>query len=232
MEKIRAVIFDWGGVLIEDPAPALFKYCAKALSVSVKQYRIAFNICMNDFQTGRVTEQQFWQNMTNRLKVPMPEYFHRRAQKTGDGEQKTEDNNPSSVIRRPSSESSLWGEAFDAVYTPRTELFTLAARLQQAGCKTAILSNTEKPAVELIRKQKYNVFDVEVFSCLEGITKPDRKIYDLTLARLGTPAGRTLFIDDKQDFIDGAKRAGLQTVLFKNIDNFKKDIARLFPDIV
>jgi epoxide hydrolase-like predicted phosphatase len=197
MEKIRAVIFDWGGVLIEDSAPGLFKYCAKALGVSVEQYRTAFNICLDDFQTGRATEQQFWQNMTSHLKVPMP--------KAG----------------------SLWGEAFAAVYTPRTELFTLAARLRKAGCKTAILSNTEKPAVELIRKQKYNVFDVEVFSCLEGITKPDKKIYDLALNRLRTPAGQTLFIDDRQDFIDGAKKAGLQTILFKNIDQLKKDLAGL-----
>jgi epoxide hydrolase-like predicted phosphatase len=202
MEKIRAVIFDWGGVLIEDPAPGLFKYCAKALGVGEEQYRIAFNICMDDFQTGRVTEQQFWQNMTNRLRVPMP--------KAG----------------------SLWGEAFAAVYTPRQELFTLAGRLQQAGCKTAILSNTEKPAVELIRKQKYDVFDVEVFSCLEGITKPDRKIYDLTLDRLRIPAGQTLFIDDRQDFIDGAKQAGLQTILFKNVNQLKKDLAGLSLNVV
>ena len=77
MEKINAVIFDWGGVLIEDPAPALFKYCANALGVGEEQYVIAFDICMNDFQTGTVTEQQFWMNMTKRLKVPMPKAGHR-----------------------------------------------------------------------------------------------------------------------------------------------------------
>jgi len=215
MRKIRAIIFDWGGVLIEDPAPALFKYCANALGVSVEQYVIAFNICMNDFQTGRVTEQQFWQNMTNHLNT-----------------QKAEDNNPSSVIRHPPSEISLWSDALAAAYKPRREMFLLAARLREAGCKTALLSNTEKPAVELIHKQKYDVFDVEVFSCLEGTAKPERKIYEITLDRLTTPAGQTLFIDDRQDFIDGAKRVGLQTILFKDVDRLKKDIAGFFTNIV
>ena len=69
-------------------------------------------------------------------------------------------------------------------------------------------------------------------SCLEGTAKPGRKIYDLALARLGIPAGQTLFIDDKPENIDGAKQAGLQTILFKTIKNFKKEIAGFFPNIV
>jgi len=198
MEKIRAIIFDWGGVLIEDPAPRLYEYCAKALGVGEEQYRIVFDTCMNDFQTGRITEQQLWMNMTSRLNVPMPKA------------------------------NSLWSDAFAAAYRPRQKLFSLAGRLRRAGCKIALLSNTEKPAVELIRKQKYDVFDVEVFSCLEGTAKPERKIYEITLDRLGTPAGQTLFIDDRQDFIDGAQKVGLQTILFKNIEQLKKDLADVF----
>ncbi len=202
MEKINAVIFDWGGVLIEDPAPALFKYCANTLGVSEEQYIAAFDICMDDFQTGAVTEKQFWMNMTKRLNVPMPKV------------------------------DSLWTEAFIAAYRPRPEMFSLASRLRRASCKTAILSNTEKPTVELINKQNYAIFDVSVFSCVEGTAKPERKIYDLTLDRLGISAGHALFIDDRQVNIDGAKQAGLQTILFKNADNFKKDIAGFFPNLV
>lgn len=198
MEKINAVIFDWGGVLIEDPAPALFKYCANALGVSEEQYIIAFDICMNDFQTGTVTEQQFWMNMTKRLNVPMPKM------------------------------NSLWTEAFIAAYKPRQEMFLLASRLRKAGCKTAILSNTEMPVVEIINKQKYDAFDATVLSCLEGTAKPGRKIYDLTLARLNVPARQTLFIDDKQENIDGAKQAGIQTILFKDVSQLKRDLADIF----
>jgi epoxide hydrolase-like predicted phosphatase len=202
MAKINAVIFDWGGVLIEDPAPALFKYCANALGVSAEQYVTAFDICINDFQTGAVTEKQFWTNMTKHLNAPMPKV------------------------------NSLWTEAFMATYRPRQEMFSLASRLRKAGCKTAILSNTEKPVVEIINKQKYDAFDITVLSCLEGTAKPGRKIYDLTLDRLGIPAGQALFIDDKQENIEGAKQAGLQTILFKNTEKFKKDIAGFFPNIV
>jgi len=198
MEKINAVIFDWGGVLIDDPAPVLFKYCANAFGVSEEQYIIAFDTCINDFQTGAVTEKQFWTNMAKRLKVSMPKA------------------------------NSLWTEAFMAAYKPRQEMFSLASRMRKAGCKTAILSNTEKPVVEIINKQKYDSFDITVLSCLEGTAKPGRKIYDLTLNRLGIPARQALFIDDKQENIDGAKQAGLQTILFKDVNQLKRDLARTF----
>ncbi len=198
MEKINAVIFDWGGVLIEDPAPALFKYCANALGVSVERYVITFDICINDFQTGAVSEKQFWMNMTKRLNVPMPKM------------------------------NSLWTEAFIAAYKPRQEMFSLASRLRKAGCKTAILSNTEMPVVEIINKQRYDAFDITVLSCLEGTAKPGRKIYDLALNRLGVSAGQVLFIDDKPENIDGAKQAGLQTILFKSVNQLKKELANTF----
>jgi putative hydrolase of the HAD superfamily len=202
MGKIQAIIFDWGGVLVEDPAPGLVKYCAKALGASEGKYEQAYVLCMDDFQTGKVTEKQFWMNMTSRLKVPMPKA------------------------------KSLWGEAIKAVYVPRVEMFSLAARLRKADCKIALLSNTEMPCVEFFKKQKYDVFDVTVFSCLEGASKPNRAIYERTLNRLGTLAGRTLFIDDRQDYIDGAKRAGLRTVLFKSIEQLKKEMTKLSLNIV
>jgi putative hydrolase of the HAD superfamily len=200
MGKIQAIIFDWGGVLIEDPAPGLVKYCAKALGVNEDKYRYAYRICMDDFQTGRVNEQQFWMNMTNQLNVPMPE------------------------------SKSLWGNAFASVYIPRPELFSWAAQLRKTGFKTAILSNTEKPSVDFFNKQNYDMFDVQVFSCLEGIRKPQMEIYKLTLNRLGVSSAQTLFIDDKPDYIAGAERVGINTILFKNIDQLKKNLKGIWRD--
>ena len=117
-------------------------------------------------------------------------------------------------------------------YKPRQEMVTLVSNLRKAGCKTAIISNTEMPVVKIIDKQICDYMDVTVLSCLEGTAKPGRKIYDLTLDRLGIPANQTLFIDDKPENIEGAKQAGLQTILFKTIEKFKKDIAGFFPNIV
>ena len=85
----------------------------------------------------------------------------------------------------PPKKDSLWTEAFLAAYKPRQEMFSLAGRLRKSGCKTAILSNTDMPVVQIINKQKDDSFDVTVLSCLEGMAKPGREIYDFTVNRLG-----------------------------------------------
>jgi putative hydrolase of the HAD superfamily len=202
MEKIKAVIFDWGGVLIEDPAPALHKYCANAFGVSVERYAAAFEKCINDFQTGTVTEQQFWVNMANHLNAAVPKVI------------------------------SLWSDAFATAYKPRPEMFALVSNLRKTGRKTAILSNTEMPVVKIIDKQICDYMDVTVLSCLEGIAKPGKEIYDLTLSRLDVTAQEAIFIDDKPENIEGAKRAGLKTIYFETMDKFKKELSGIFPNIV
>jgi putative hydrolase of the HAD superfamily len=197
METIKSVIFDWGGVLIEDPAPGLMQYCAKALKVSKEEYIKAHSIFEADFQKGLICEDTFWERICRELNVPKPK------------------------VR------SLWAEAFKALYVPRNDMFSTAASLQKNGYRTAVLSNTEAPAMDFFHRQRYNMFDVPVFSCAEGVKKPDRKIYELTLNKLGSGPEQSVFIDDKAEYINGAKEVGINTVLFQNIDQLKGELNRL-----
>ena len=197
MDTIKSVIFDWGGVLIEDPAPGLMQYCANALKVSKQDYIKAHSKFATDFQKGLTSEDAFWEKICSELNVPKPK-------------------NP-----------SLWAEAFEAAYVPRNDMFSMAAWLQENGYRTAVLSNTEVPAMQLFHLQRYDMFDVTVFSCIEGVKKPGREIYELTLEKLGTVPGQSIFIDDKQEYIDGAKEVGMNTVLFQNIDQVKDELNRL-----
>lgn len=197
MEVIESVIFDWGGVLIEDPAPGLVKYCSEALAVSKEDYIKANDKFAADFQKGLISEDIFWERMCNGLGVSKPKV------------------------------PSLWFDAFKAAYMPREEMFSLAAGLGKKGYKMAFLSNTEKPAMRYFHQFGYDVFDVLVFSCAEGTSKPERRIYELTVQRLGSEAGQSVFIDDKPEYINGAQQAGLNTILFESISQVKNELAGL-----
>ena len=72
------------------------------------------------------------------------------------------------------------------------------------------------------------MFDVLVFSCAEGTRKPEKKIYELTIQKLGSQPGQSVFIDDKPEYINGAKEAGLNTILFRNVEQVKNELAGLF----
>ena len=197
MEVIESVIFDWGGVLIDDPVPGLMKYCSEALAVSKEDYIKAHNKFAEDFEKGLINEDMFWERMCSELGVSKPKV------------------------------PSLWADAFDAAYVPREDMFSLAGGLRENGYKTAFLSNTEKPAMQFFHQLRYDIFDVLVFSCAEGTRKPERRIYELTVQRLGSEAGQSLFIDDKPEYINGAQQAGLNTILFESISQVKNELTRL-----
>jgi epoxide hydrolase-like predicted phosphatase len=197
METIKSVIFDWGGVLIEDPAPGLMRYCAKALCVAREDYIKAHSKFADDFHKGLICEDEFWGKIRSELNVPKPK------------------------VR------SLWTDAFNAAYVPRNGMFSMAATLKENGYRTAVLSNTEAPAMQYFHQQRYDMFDVLVFSCAEDVQKPDRKIYELTLEKLGSEAAQSVFIDDNPEYINGAKEAGLNTILFENINQLKNTLAEL-----
>ncbi|MER8865488.1 HAD family phosphatase [Mesorhizobium sp. M0751] len=60
-----------------------------------------------------------------------------------------------------------------------------------------------------------------------GLIKPDRAIYDHHIAAFGLEPSATLFIDDSQKNVDGAKAAGWQSVLFTDAQTLKADLERL-----
>lgn len=195
MEKIESIIFDWGGVLIDDPRPGLLRYCSTAFGVPLEDYTPVHELFLHEFHTGKISEDRFWQQIADKLDKPVP--------------------------------PAKWYEAFRSVYVPKQEMFRLASSLHDKGYKTALLSNTELPAVEFFHEWDYDMFDVLVFSCLEGVMKPGRSIYEITLERLGSKAEQTVFIDDRQDYIRGAEEIGLHTILFKSIDQVKDELVRL-----
>jgi len=197
MEAIESVIFDWGGVLIDDPRAELLRHCAHAFGVSQDDYTPVHDSFLDEFHTGAISEQMFWRRISAELGKPAPET------------------------------RSLWYEAFRAAYVPRLEVFSLATSLHDKGYKTALLSNTELPAVGFFHEQNYNMLDVLVFSCIERIAKPEQKIYEITLNRLGSKARQTVFTDDRPDYVQGAREAGLNAILFESTDQLKSELAKL-----
>lgn len=200
MKKIESVIFDWGGVLIDDPRPGLLRYCATAFGVSQEHYTPVHDLFLGDFGKGLISEEEFWRGISSKLGKTAP--------------------------RVP----SLWYEAFRSIYVPQREVFSLASSLHSKGWKTALLSNTELPAVKFFHEMNYNMFDALVFSCEQGMAKPDRRIYEVALEKLDSKAPQCAFIDDRQDYVEGAKQAGLHAILFKSIDQVRRELAGLGVD--
>lgn len=59
-----------------------------------------------------------------------------------------------------------------------------------------------------------------------GDIKPEPGFYRQAVDKLGTPAGETLLIDDREENVQGAVDAGLLAVRFTGIEKLKEDLAR------
>ena len=187
---IKAVVFDWGGVLIDNPADGLVSYCANALGVSVEVLKNKLGQFEDDFFRGLVTESEIWKKICSDLEIDEP--------------------------RNP----SLWKDAVESVFVDKEDVFGLATKLKENGIKTGFLSNTEIPTMEYFYEKGYDrYFDELVFSCAEKTAKPDEEIFEILLKKLNTQPEETVFIDDKQVYIDGAEKVGIKGILFTDYES-------------
>ncbi len=194
---IKAIILDWGGVLIENPVPGFMAYCSKYFNVPEKVFIKTASRFYEDFAKGKITENTFWKKVCLCLNVAEPFI------------------------------DSLLSEAFSSVYSEKDDVISFVSSLKDKGYRIALLSNTETPMVDFFRDKNYGFFDLTVFSCVEGVIKPDKKIYEHTLGKLRVKPHEAVFIDDKEENILAAKDLGMNTILFENTEQFKAELLSL-----
>lgn len=107
------------------------------------------------------------------------------------------------------------------------ELFKFIAD-HHAQYKMAIVSNASGNVQDLYKDVNLSeYFDQVIWSYQVKAVKPDSEIYQLAAERLGVRPEECVFVDDRKVNIDGAKAAGMQGVLYRNIDQFKQDLVKL-----
>src|SRR5689334_1162314 len=99
-------------------------------------------------------------------------------------------------------------------------------QLRGRGYKMAICTNNVREWEPLWRAKLPvdEIFDVVVDSAFVGSRKPEPRIYQITLERLGTAPEATLFVDDVDVNCEGARTAGMQAIRFRSTDQAIEDI--------
>ncbi|XP_023576292.1 acyl-CoA dehydrogenase family member 10 isoform X2 [Octodon degus] len=206
----RAVIFDMGGVLIPSPGRVAAEWelrnripAGTILKVLAKDGESG---PWMRFMRGEITVRDFLQE-----------------------------------FGRLSSEISKTSVPVDAFFSLLTSEQTVRqfprmteaiARIRAEGFQTAVLTNNfclanGKSFFPLDRSQ----FDVVVESCLEGVCKPDPRIYQLCLERLGRQPSESIFLDDLGPNLKAAASLGMRTIKVSDPETAVKELESLlgFP---
>lgn len=107
-------------------------------------------------------------------------------------------------------------QAWVGDYRPITETHAFVKDIKPRY-KIGLLSNIYKGMLPFLLKTgaiPKIAYDQIVFSCDVGMMKPNLDIYELAAKRAGESPENILLVDDRQDYLDGAKRAGFQTFMF------------------
>jgi epoxide hydrolase-like predicted phosphatase len=182
----RAVIFDWGGVLMRtvDYAPRHEWDARLGLAEGQVEAAVHGIEAWNRAQRGEIGEEAYWQAVAGKLGL---------------------DESAAAWLRG----DFYRGDALDE------SLVSLIRGLRGRRLLVGLLSNNAPSlAAELDALGLADLFDARVISAEIGVMKPDPAAYHAILARLGVLPGAALFVDDSPANVTGAAAVGMAAVRF------------------
>jgi 2-haloacid dehalogenase len=106
--------------------------------------------------------------------------------------------------------------------------------LKAAGIRCYALSNMEPEAftVRLTRFPFMTWFDGHVISGVEGVAKPDRRIFEILLERYGLAPEMIVFTDDSLRNIKAARALGINAVHYTGAQRLRQELQALgIPEV-
>jgi epoxide hydrolase-like predicted phosphatase len=195
---IRAVIFDFGGVLVRtEDTSGRRKWEARFGLPDWGLERLIFGSeASTKAQLGQATEADIWQHVVDTLKLSQEEL----AQLQRDfwlGDRLDDDLVHFLRDLRPRYKTAVLSNAWPNARQVFTELFGLG-----------------------------NAVDAMVISSEEGIMKPDARIYQIAAERLGIQPEEAVFVDDMAANIQGAQAIGMHGIQFESTDQVVKEVRK------
>jgi epoxide hydrolase-like predicted phosphatase len=98
-----------------------------------------------------------------------------------------------------------------------------------AGYATGIISNVVTEWLPWWEKFVHPAdrFDVVLYSCVDGLRKPNLEIFRKAARRLGVSPNDVIFFDDSESMVVAAREAGMHTVHVTNSDEAITEARRL-----
>ncbi|HEX9597670.1 MAG TPA: HAD family phosphatase [Anaerolineales bacterium] len=196
----KAVIFDIGRVIVrlqpERTLEPLATRSGQGLSPEQLWSAILHDPLWENWQEGRMEPREWHQHLSRQLDIKL-------------GFQEF---------------CAAWNGALHPETILKESLFAkLAAR-----CRLAVLSNTDPLHSAALEAQFTFLrhFPVRIYSCRIGASKPAPAIYQAALRAVGVQAAEALYIDDIAEYVQAARKIGLDAIRFENPAQLSQELSR------
>ena len=199
--RIAAVIFDFGNVICFPPA-------AEAIEQAAEHCGLTPEVFLRAFWTGRLAydggldPREYWR---------------------GVGAAADRSFDDALIARMVNHEIGFWSRFDERALQWIDELRAL-------GIRTGILSNLPQPLAERLRATPgfLEHFDHVTFSCELRLVKPQAAIYEDAVKGLHVRPNEALFLDDREENVEGARNVGMFAELYEEWGLFEEKIAPLY----
>ncbi|KKQ94847.1 MAG: HAD-superfamily hydrolase, subfamily IA, variant 3 [candidate division CPR2 bacterium GW2011_GWC1_39_9] len=194
MPKIKAVVFDLGGVLVDHTVSGVLSIFTEMFSLN-KAELVKFFKEKEDYQMrGIINDIDILEAAETHFGITIDSKRH------------------------------IWPMIYDQVFRMRLNMFKLLEELMAQDYSLGLLSNIDVAAVKYLRHNMPLAFDELVFSCDVGSVKPERQIYEMMLCKLQVFPEHAVMIDDRIENIEGAEAIGMQGILYTDFVQLKNDL--------
>ena len=118
----------------------------------------------------------------------------------------------------------IWND----IFSENGDVVRLLRRLREWYRLTA-LTNTNTLHIEHMKRTipALTMFHDIVASCDVGTRKPEPEIYYLAARRAGVRLREAVYIDDREEMVEGARMVGMAAVRFENIQQLEQELRNL-----
>lgn len=197
--KVRAIIFDIGGVLVRMNISNAITGLAGDISLSPEEIwsTLQKDPRWPDWQQGRISPRNWHQHVSKRLGSKL--------------------NFDQFVV--------AWNSALDPSPMQKDEFLEKLGK----DYRLAVLSNTDPLHVAHLEHSYgfLSYFPVRIYSCRVGATKPNPLIYKEALSAAKVSAQETAYIDDIPTYAEAAERLGIRALRYQSPEQLRDDLTRL-----
>ncbi|MGI6011327.1 MAG: HAD family hydrolase [Ruminococcus sp.] len=189
---IRNIVLDMGNVLLDyDPAVPLKKFLDDEEDRKIIYRELFAGPEWTLGDLGQITLEEKYEAISRRI----PSRLHEGLRKCLEG----------------------WH-----LFMPRVEgAMPFLQQAKRAGYRLYVLSNaSDEFYIYFPKSYDMTMFEEIIVSADLHLIKPDERIYRYLLEHCSLCPQETLFIDDRLENVEGARRTGIQAVVFQN--NFEK----------
>ena len=199
-KQIKVIFFDIGDVLLKIHPERMISKISNCANIPYEVVERAFPQNAHDaYERGKMTDYDWYMS----CKTALPQ-------------------------NNSLSEDQFW-ESWSLLLGNETEVVDILINLKK-NYKIWLLSNTNPMHIKNEIESKYvfqKLVDGGIYSYDVGYRKPEKEIYHIACDSAEVNPGNSIFIDDLEENIIGANKAGIKGVHYKNTIELLKELTRL-----